>query len=72
MMNALISFENKPSSLKLALSQKVFHFGSNLNKKVQNHYPEHYPPKEKIVIWHPFSGDLSKTENLSEIMPPLG
>jgi hypothetical protein len=40
--------------LKVALSQKGFHFGSNLQKKVPNQSPEHYLPKENVfraVIW---------------------
>ena len=34
--------------LKLAYSQKVFHFGYNLQKMVPNHNPEYYPPEEKV------------------------
>ena len=37
----------------MALSQKGFHFCSNLQSKVQNHYPEH-------------NSDLSQIEKLSE------
>ena len=40
-----------------------------------NHSPEHYPPKEKMlrgVSWHLFFGDLSQSEKLSKIKPPLG
>jgi uncharacterized Fe-S cluster-containing radical SAM superfamily enzyme len=43
-------------------------------KKVPNYCPEHYPRKEKtlrVVIWHPFFKDLSHSEKLSEIKPPL-
>ena len=39
-----------------------------------NHFPEHYPAKEKMlrtVIWQLFCGDWSKSEKLSEIKPPL-
>ena len=42
---------------KGGLIPDIFHFGSNLKKKAQNHCPEHYPPKEKLlrtVIWHIF------------------
>ena len=38
------------------------------------HSPGHYPPKEKMlrgVIWHPIFEDLSQSEKLSEIKPPL-
>ena len=43
--------------LKVALSQKNFHFGSNLQKKVQNHYHKHIffmwiVPR--LMIWHLF------------------
>ena len=40
-------------------------------KKVPNHLPEHYPPKEKGVIWYPFFGDWSQSEKLSEMKQPL-
>ena len=39
----------------LTQSQRVFHFGSNLQKKVPNYSPGHYPHKKKMlraVIWH--------------------
>ena len=41
-------------------SQKGFHLGSNLPKKVSNHYPEKDPPNEKMffTFW-----DLSKSNN---------
>ena len=45
--------------LKVRKSQKGFHFGSNLQKKVPNYSPEHYSPNEKIpmvMIWHHFLG----------------
>ena len=52
-----------------------FYFGSNLKKKkVPNHSPEQYPPKEKmlrIVISTFFSGELRQSEKLSEIKPSL-
>ena len=60
--------------LKVAKSQNVFHFVSNLPKKVSNHSPEHYPPKEKIlrgVIWYLFWKIWAKVKNNSEIKPPL-
>ena len=37
------------------LISEFFHFGSNLQKEVPDHNPEHYLPKKemvKIVIWH--------------------
>ena len=43
-------------------------------KKVPNHSPQHYPPREKLlkaVIWHLFFGDWSKNEKVSDIKPPL-
>ena len=46
----------------------------NSPKKVPNHHPECYPPKEKmlrIVIWNLFFWDLSQIKKLSEIKPPL-
>ena len=45
------------------------------SKKVPNHCPEHYLPKEKmlrLVIWHHLFGDLSISANLYQINPPLG
>ena len=40
-----------------------------------NHYPEHYPPKEKmlrVVIWQLFFfRDLSQNQKLSDIKPPF-
>ena len=55
------------------ISKKHF-CGSHLQKKVPNHYPEHYPPKGKmprIVIWHLFLEIWAKVEKLSEIKLPL-
>jgi hypothetical protein len=49
-------------------------FGSNLSKKLLNHYTEHHPHKEKmhmIVIGTFLWGDLSQSEKVSEIKPPL-
>ena len=41
-------------------------------KKVSNHDPEHYPSKEKMLRVLQLSfGDLSQSEKLSEIKPPL-
>ena len=45
------------NELKVAESQKVFYFGSNLPKNVPNHYPEHLFFKRIVlrkVIWHLF------------------
>ena len=50
------------------MSESFFYFGSNLPKKAPNLYPEHYPPKEKMLR---IVGYLSQSENLSEIKPPL-
>ena len=60
--------------IKVALSQKVFPFVSNLKKEVSNHSPEHYLQKGKMlreVIRHLLFGDLSQREKKSEIKPPL-
>ena len=59
---------------KGSLISEVLYFGPNLQKKVPNLFPEHYPHKEKmvrVVIWQLFFGDLSQSEKLSEIKPPL-
>ena len=43
-------------------------------KKVPNHSPEHYPPKDKIlrrVIWHSFLEIWAKVKKLSGIKPPI-
>ena len=56
----------------MAYSQKVFQFGSNLKKKDPNHSPEHLLFRWIVfwgVIWH--IGDLSQTEKLYDIKPPL-
>ena len=61
-------------TLKMAYSQKVFQFGSNLKKKVPNRSPEHLLFRWIVfwgVIWHLFVGDLSQSEKLSDIKPPL-
>ena len=60
--------------LKAAESQKVLHFGSNLQKKVPNHYPEHYPSTEKMIrmeIWQIFFGDIGQMGKFWIIRPPL-
>jgi hypothetical protein len=44
--------------MKVAYSQNIFHFGSNLQKNVPNPNPN--PPKERmlmVVIWH-FFGEI--------------
>ena len=48
--------------LKVALSQKDFHFGQIFKKKV---------PNAQECILAPFSGDLSQSEKLFEINQPL-
>ena len=56
-------------SFSLLLKSKKENF-----KKVSNHSPEHYLPKEKMlrsVIWHLFFRFDPKWKK-SEIMPPLG
>ena len=40
--NGVICNDTSLLVLKAAKSRKVFHFGSNLKKKVHNHSPEHY------------------------------
>ena len=43
-------------------------------KKLPNHFSEHYPPKEKMlmkVIWHLFRRFELLSEKLSEIKPSL-
>jgi hypothetical protein len=67
-MNRLVG--SKANSLRVAFSQKEFTLAPISQKKVPNHCPEHYPPKEKLlraVIWHLFFCN----EKLSEIKPPL-
>ena len=51
--NFLVDFIIKLCNLKVAYSQKGFHFGSNLSKNVPNQYSELYPHKEKIpcILW---------------------
>ena len=62
--------------IKVAWSQKVFHFCSNLKKRKRCQIsPEHYLPIKKRCsgIWFgTFFLDLRQTEKSSEIMPPLG
>ena len=47
-LNLWLGFELEITS-KVAYSQKAFHFDSNLQKKVSNHYSELYSHKEKIL-----------------------
>ena len=58
------------SVVKGGLIFEGFHFGSDLQKKMPNHCPEHYPPKEKLlraVNWHIFFGDWRQDEKLSKL-----
>ena len=57
------------SELKVALSQKVFHFCSNLPKKV---CAKNYPDVNSVhdSCQHLFLGDFSQSEKLSETKPP--
>ena len=48
----------------------MFHFASNLHKRVPNYYPKHLFFRW-IVIWHICFGDLRQSEKLSEIKPPV-
>ena len=52
--------------LKVSYSQKVFHFNSNLQKKVSNHLSS-----VKVSGLAPFFGDWSQSEKLTEFKPPL-
>ena len=48
--------------------------GSNVPKKVTNHYPEHLlfqMDSAQDSDLAPFLGDMSQSEKLSEIKPPL-
>ena len=56
-MQPWIFARHDTGALKVAWSQKVFHFCWHLQKWVPNFSPEHYAAKEKMVrwqIWHPF------------------
>ena len=59
----------------MALSQKVFHFGSNLTKNLLDHYPDHLLFMWivlRIVIWHLFwKIGAKKLKKNPEIKPPL-
>ena len=57
----------KASSIKGGLISEVFHFGSNLFKKVSNHAPE----KEIVLRGTFFFEDFSHSERVFEIKPPL-
>ena len=63
--------------VKVAKSQKVLHFGSNLKKKVPNYNPEHLALLFRwivlrVVIFVTLWGDISaKSEKLSKIKPPF-
>ena len=60
--------------LKVAYSQKTFHFGSNLKKKCQT-----TPPEQLLFMWivlfrgvfGTFFGDLNQSEKFSEIKLPV-
>ena len=52
-------------SIKAGSISEVFHFGSNLQKKVSNPSPEHDPHIKKLlrrVIWHLFLKVLAKVK----------
>ena len=57
--------------LKVAESQKGFHFGSNLPKNVPNHYPELYLAKEKMlrVKEEQSGGTVDPAGHLSYVYP---
>ena len=62
--------------LKVAYSQKVFHFDSNLQKKVPNHCSEHLffrwiGSAQGSDLESSFFGDWSQSEKRSDIKPPL-
>ena len=64
----------KISRIKGSLISELFLFWLKFPKKVPSQYPVHYSLKEKMlrmVIWHFLGGDLSQSEKLSEIKPPL-
>ena len=56
--------------VKVTYSQNVFHFGSNIQQKMLNHYPEYYPAKEREDAQNCFE-DWSQSEKFSNIKPPL-
>ena len=59
---------------KGGLIQEHIDFGSNLPKKVPNYYPKHLLFRWivlRIGFGTAFGGDLSHSEKLSEIKPPL-
>ena len=54
--------------------RKFFILAQISPKKVPNHNPKPYPLKKEEAeysLWHLFLGDLSQSEKLSEIKPPL-
>ena len=53
--------------LKVAKSQKAFHFGSNLQKSQSIFFVD--STQESVLA--PFLGDWRQSEKLSEIEPPL-
>ena len=63
-----------PSILRGGLiSEERFSLWLKSPQKGTKNYPEHYPPKEKIVIWHHFWGrfELKWKNSLLWIKPPL-
>ena len=54
------------------ISERISLWPKSPKKKVPNHSPEHYPPKEKMlrrVIWQLFFGDLNQSEKILDIKP---
>ena len=59
------------TSFKGVLISESFSIWLKSPKKRCKNYPEHYPPKEKDSEIAPSLGDLSQSENCSDIKPPL-
>ena len=64
-------FQRKKGLLKVAKSHKVFHFGSNLQKRVPIQDPEHLLFSDQVRDLTSFFEDLGQSEKPSEIKSPL-
>ena len=59
------------TSFKGGLISESFSIWLKPPKRGAKYYPEQYPPKEKDSEMAPFLGDLSQSENCSDIKPHL-
>ena len=67
----LVEFQlpNRQQAPKISLISGKIHFNSNLPKKVPNHSPEHFSPKEKVQIL--LACNAAKNESQKTVFPRI-